>query len=226
MRKFFRISALTALALGVTALTAEAQRAKQVGVVAGVDFTTFSGCTYDGTAADCWISDNTTSKTGFVGGLFVGIPVGGGNTWIEPEVLYISKGAKYDNVSFTGTETLDYISIPVLFRWNSQPDGGFFFLVGPTINFNISCSDSGTYDDGEGGTGSYDEKCSDFDGLKANTTVGGMVGIGYAKGHIGIEGRWMNDWGHALSYTDPTTDEKTTFDIRNTGWTIMLRLTK
>ncbi len=223
MRKFFRVSALAALALGVTAMTAEAQREKQVGAVVGVDFTTFSGCSYsDNTADNCFISDNTTSKTGFVGGIFVGLPVGGGNTWIEPEVLYISKGAKYDNVDFTGTETLDYISVPVLFRWNSQPDGGFFFLVGPVINFNVSCSDSGT--DNETNE-TYDEKCSDYEGISANTTVGGMVGLGYAKGHIGIEGRWMNDWGHAISYTD-VDGNKQSFDIRNTGWTIMARLTK
>lgn len=220
MRKLFRISTLAALALCATALTAQAQRAKQMGLVAGVDFTTLNGCT-DGT--DCFISDGSSSKTGFVGGLFVGIPVGSGNTWIEPEVLYISKGDKYDNVDFTGTETLDYISVPVLFRWNSQPDGGFFFLIGPVVNFNIACSDSGT--DNETNQ-SYDDKCSDFDGLKANTTVGGMVGLGYSKGRIGIEGRWMNDWGDALTYTDPITDEKTSLDARNTGWTIMLRLTK
>jgi hypothetical protein len=222
MLKLFRISALAALALGATALTAQAQRAKQVGLVAGVDFTDFSGCTYDGTNT-CFISEGTTTKTGFVGGLFVGIPVGGGNTWIEPELLYISKGAKYDNVDFTGTETLDYISVPILFRWNSQPDGGFFFLIGPTVNFNISCSDSGT--DNETGD-SYDDKCSDVDGLTANTTIGGMVGIGFSKGRLGIEGRWMNDWGQALAYKDPTTGVEPDLDIRNTGWTIMARFTK
>ncbi len=222
MRKLFRISVLVALALSVTALMAEAQRAKQVGIVAGVDFTDFSGCTYDGTNT-CFISEGTTSKTGFVGGLFVGLPVGGGNTWIEPELLYISKGAKYDNATYTGTETLDYITIPILFRWNSQPDGGFFFLVGPTVNFNISCSDSGTYNPTDE---SYDEKCSDIPGLNVNTTIGGMAGLGYAKGRFGIEGRWMNDWGDAVSFTDPDTDTDVDLDVRNTGWTIMLRFTK
>ena len=226
MLKLFRISALAALALGATALTAQAQRAKQVGLVAGVDFTNITGCDYtDGTDA-CYNSPNTTSKTGFVGGLFVGIPVGGGNTWIEPELLYISKGAKYDNPGGTGTETVDYISVPVLFRWNSQPEGGFFFLIGPVINFNISCSDSGDYTVG-GTTTSYDDKCSDAEDpeLKANTTVGGMVGIGFSKGRLGIEGRWMNDWGHTLTATATNGDE-TSLDLRNTGWTIMLRLTK
>jgi hypothetical protein len=222
MHRFFRISALAVLALGATALTADAQRAKQVGIVAGVDFTTLNGC--DAGDENCWISEGTTTRTGFVGGLFVGIPVGGGNTWIEPELLYISKGAKYDNEFYTGTESFDYISVPILFRWNSQPTGGFFFLVGPVVNFNISCNDSGTYNP----TGdTYDEDpCSDIEGLSANTTVGGMLGIGYAKGHLGIEGRWMNDWGNAVSYTDPDTDEEITIDGRNTGWTIMVRLTK
>ena len=43
--------------------------------------------------------------------------------------------------------------------------------------------------------------------------------------HIGIEGRWMNDWGHALTATATNGDE-TSLDIRNTGWTIMLRFSK
>ena len=221
MRKLFCAAAAAALVVGVAVQPAQAQRAKQVGIVAGVDFTKFSGCTYTDGTDNCFISDGSSSKTGFVGGLFVGVPVGSGNTWIEPEVLYISKGDKYDNAIYTGTESVDYISVPVLFRWNSQPDGGFFFLIGPVVNFNISCSDSGTYNP----TGdTYDDKCSDVD-ISPNTTIGGMVGAGFSKGHLGIEGRWMNDWGHVASYTDTNGDSQS-FDLRNTGWTIMARLTK
>ena len=161
MRKFFRISALAALALRVTALTAQAQRAKQFGIVAGAAFTDFSGCISEGTMTAA-TSPGTTSKTGFVGGLFVGLPVGGGNTWIEPELLYIGKGASTTTSSTPAAETLDYITMPILFRWNSQPDGGFFVLVGPTVNFNISCSDSGTDNLADE---SYDEKCGEY-GLK------------------------------------------------------------
>jgi hypothetical protein len=221
MRKLFSVAALAVIVLGAVVQPAQAQRAKQLGLVAGVDFTTINGCS--ATDNNCFISEGSSSKTGFVGGLFVGIPVGGGNTWIEPELLYIQKGDKYDNSVYTGTESFDYISIPVLFRWNSQPTGGFFFLIGPVVNFNVSCSDSGTYNP----TGdTYDDKCSDIPGVTANTTIGGMVGIGYAKGHLGIEGRWMNDWGNVISYKDPTTDQDVTIDGRNQGWTIMARLTK
>ena len=53
-----------------------------------------------------------------------------------------------------------------------------------------------------------------------------MAGLGYAKGRFGIEGRWMNDWGDAVSFTDPDTDTDVDLDVRNTGWTIMLRFTK
>jgi len=222
MHRFFRISALAALALGVTALTAQAQRAKTFGVVAGVDFSTLTGCT-DANDPTCDLSDGISSKTGFMGGFFVGIPIGAGGWTLEPELLYAQKGAKYDNIDFTGTQSLDYISIPVLIRWNAKPEGGFYVFGGPQLSFNVRCNDSGT--DNETNT-TYDEDCSTFPGISANTVFSSTLGVGFGKGRVALEGRYDYDWGNAIKYTEPTTGTVTSFDIRNSVWALMLRFTK
>mgnify|MGYP003557664224 CR=1 FL=1 len=72
MRKLFRISTLAALVLGAAVVTAQAQE-KQFGLLAGANFATINGSD---------ISDGTGTRTGFAGGIFFAIPVGGGN-WDE-----------------------------------------------------------------------------------------------------------------------------------------------
>jgi hypothetical protein len=213
MRKFFRISALAALALGVTALTAEAQ--KTIGLVAGVGLSTMSGD---------FSSDGNSTRTGFTGGIVVGIPVGSGNIQIEPGLLYSSKGEKYDNTDYTGTFAMDYIEVPVLFKWSSKPAGaGVYLMGGPAINFNVSCSDSGTdnFDDS-----SYDEKCSDYPEVNVPTVISGVVGIGYSTGRVGIEGRYDFDLGDAISVDYTEGSVSSSVGAKNKVIQILVRLTK
>lgn len=215
MFKVHRMLGLAGLALGVSVLTAEAQNAKQVGLVAGVAMSTQSGD---------FSSEGNGTRTGFVGGLVVGIPVGGGNMAIEPGVLYSMKGETYDNTDFDGTFAMDYIEVPILFKWSSKPAGaGIYLLGGPAINFNISCSDSGTdkFDDS-----SYDEKCSDYDEVKTNTVISGVVGIGYSTGRIGIEGRYDFDLGNAIELTYDDGSGDTSIGAKNNVIQIMVRVTK
>jgi hypothetical protein len=205
MHKLFRVSALAALALGASALTAQAQGAKTFGLVAGVDFSTLSG-------SDA--SDNK-SKTGFMGGLFVAIPVGA-RMAVEPEVLYSMKGSKFGDGTYDETLTLDYIEIPVLFKYNFNDAGGPYLLAGPAVNFNVTCKDSFTPSGGSESSAS----CSDL-GVKANTTFGGVVGLGFSRGRLGIEGRYDFDFTDAIEL-----DDGTTIDAKNGAWAILLRLTK
>jgi hypothetical protein len=210
MRKFFRISALAALALGVTALTAQAQE-KTFGLVAGVDFANITGNDF---------SDGLSTRTGFMGGFFFGIPAGT-SLVIEPELLYTMKGAKYDNSAFTGSYNIDYFEIPVLVKYNFNPEGGFYIMAGPSISFNVSCKDKGTdnFDDS-----TYDESCKD-QGATPNTVFGGVLGLGFSKGHIGIEGRYDLAFGNALKITDAGGGDDT-IDGKTNAWAILVRLTK
>ena len=198
MRKFLRISALATLALGATALTAQAQSTKSFGLLAGVDFATINGNDFT----------DTGSLTGFVGGLYVGIPAGK-SLVIEPEVLYAGKGAT-DNTSTTGLKLSSaYIEIPVLVRYNFKPEGGLFILAGPAVGFKASCN---LKDD----TDSI--SCSDA-GLDAQTTFGGVVGLGFQKNRFGLEGRYDFDFGDA--FKDPT---GTSLDAKNAVWEVLVRV--
>lgn len=216
MRKLFRISTLAALALGAAAVTAQAQE-KQFGLLLGANFATLNGSDY--------VSPGSGTRTGFVGGLFMAIPIGGGNWFIEPEVLYSMQGDTYDNSSYKGTDALDYIRIPVLVKWVANPGGkGFYAMLGPSVGFNITCNDSG---DIAGGGGSYDEDCSEFN-AKAKTVFSGDIGAGYSFGRFSIEGRYSFDWGDAIEITgtgDPDLDG-TSVDVKNSVISAIVRITK
>ena len=215
MRAFFRISAVATLALAASALTAQAQT-KKMGIVAGANFATINGND---------ISDGVSTRTGFVGGLFVAIPIGSGQWMIEPEALYSMQGAEYDNTDFTGTYKADYIKIPILIKWQANATGkGIFILAGPTIGFNISCNDSGTDNITDA---TYDGSCETEDFIKAKTTFSGDVGLGYSSGRFGIEGRYSWDWGDAFEIAGTGTAlDGTSLDAKNAVWSVMLRFTK
>ena len=177
MRKFFRVSALAALALGATALTAQAQGAKQFGILAGVGFATMSGDDFDGL--------DLSTRTGFVGGFYFALPVAA-RMAIEPEVLYSMKGTQVNDFDISLDN--DYIEIPVLFKYNFNDAGGPYLLAGPAVAFSISCNES---------AGDAEISCED-DGLSTTTTFGGVLGLGFQKNRFGLEGRYDFDFGDAF----------------------------
>ncbi len=212
MPKLFRISAFAALALGATALTAQAQE-KSFGIIGGVTFATLSGSDADGG----YIVDpelgslavNKGSRTGFAAGLFVDIPAGRALVF-EPQALYVGKGVKYTvsdgSTSVDATLALGYIDVPLLLRYNFETSGGVYFLLGPDVGFNISCSVSAS-----GGGQSANSSCAD--GVTNGVTIGGIGGIGFQKGKIGIEGRYEFDFGAAIQDSN----------AKNAVWEILLR---
>lgn len=101
----------------MSAVEARAGRAIEIETKAGCAFAKFTG------EAD---GDEKT-KTGFVGGIAVGIPMGS-TLVLEPQILYAMKGTSYgtvtdptiDGATYYGTFNqmfaLDYIEMPVLVR--------------------------------------------------------------------------------------------------------------
>jgi hypothetical protein len=196
MRTWFRrcstLTGLALLALLLTASPASAQRQADVGFLGGAAFTTLVG-----------LDDSVSvqSSTGFAGGVFVGIPVAK-SLLIEPELLYINKGA-----SLEGSElslNLNYIEIPVLLRYEFQEDGGPFAYVGPYIGFVANCSTSAD-------TLSF--PCAD-DNIETSTDFGGTIGVGFRKEAWGFDIRY--DYG----FTDAIKDEKG----KNSALMILLRV--
>lgn len=206
--------ALVALALATTATVARAQ-GKAAGLIAGVNFASLNGND---------VADGASARTGFIGGLFVNLPVGAPGVSIEPELLYSMQGTTYDNAVRTGTLAVDYIKIPVLFKWSSNPGGkGVYLLGGPSIGFNVSCKNSGTAK----ATGSnYDGTCEAEDNLKAGTTFSADVGIGYTTGRFGIEGRYSFDWGEAFEITGTMYQDGRALDEKNSVVSILLRASR
>jgi hypothetical protein len=172
-------------------------QAKTIGLIGGVDFATLTG--NDVT--------NTTSVAGLMGGVFLGVMV---SPWVElePEVLYSEKGS-----SFSDTDTtlaLDYIEVPILVKVHLQQEGGLYLVAGPAVNFNVGCTASAA-----GTTG-----CSTL-GLSPNLTFGGVLGLGYSRGHLGFEGRYDFDFSDALAL-----DQFTNLDAKNRVWAILVRVSR
>ena len=209
MPRFLRVLTGAALALAATALTAQAQ-AKQMGLVLGANFATINSDV---------LEDGLGTRTGIVGGLFVAFPIGGGNWFVEPEVLYSMQGATYDNALLNGTYAVEYVRIPVLVKYVMNPGGkGFYLMLGPSVGFNVSCNDSGDTALGA----SYDGSCEDEIEIEAKTVFSGDIGAGYSFGRFGIEGRYGWDWGDAFEVAG----DGTSLDAKNSVISAVVRITK
>jgi len=215
---------LTALALAVMtgAAPAHAQSVMHVGVIGGIDFATFTGSNAAGGSfldpgTGQTFSADKGSSIGFVGGLFVDIPAGK-SLIFEPALLYAGKGATYaatltDPVlgTFSGDVSfnLDYIMIPVLLRYNFQPAGGPYALLGPAVSFKVDCTLTGDKD-----FAGADASCA-RGGIEATTTTfGGIIGLGFQRGALGAEARYDFDFTDAFSNFS---------GLKNAAWEIMLR---
>jgi len=175
LAKLYRVSTLAALTLLAVSATASAQSTIKVGALAGVSLSNFTG-TDDSVSA--------SGKTGFAGGLYVGFPMGKSFV-IEPEVLYVNKGAKNNTASPTQTLSLNYIEIPVLARYNFKPEGGAFLLLGPSVGFSTNCKLT---------IGAAAADCAGL-GYDVQTTFAGVVGLGFQRNRFGLEGRYDMDFG-------------------------------
>lgn len=224
MRNVHRTSMLATLALGALAVTAQAQaKPKTFGIVAGVDFASFNG-----SDADLAPDFDKHSLTGFAGGFYVTIPVGT-SVVIEPEALYVGKGSKYSLTSGTGGSgnlnwNLSYIEIPVLVRYNFQASGGPYFLAGPDVAFNLSCTLSGTGDVETALSELGVSDCVDIGavlggaGTDANSvTFGGVLGLGFQRDKFGLEARYEFDFSNAFKEADFQSN------VKNAVWEIFLR---
>src|SRR5687767_11668573 len=99
------------------------------------------------------------SRTGFAVGAFLQAPLGPSLT-LEPHVLYSQQGTKFDDGgSASATIKLDYIHIPVLFKYSfpmpSSPASPFV-VAGPYLGIKAGCKVK-FEDDGSSISGDCDE---------------------------------------------------------------------
>ncbi len=214
MRALTRFASIMSVVAVLAVGNLPAQSNIGLGVVAGIDFATFTGS--DANLSILGLDKG--SLTGFLGGVFVTVPLGS-SVVLEPEAVYVGKGTNYaineSGVSGDITFDLEYIEVPVLLRYNFQSDGGPYALAGAAVGFNISCTVSGS---GDAALPSTD--CVDLGTVAGvpfdatSVTFGGVVGLGYQRGKVGVEGRYEFDFSDAY---------KDAGSIKNAAWEILLR---
>lgn len=136
------------ITLSAVALVASAATANAAGMYGGIK----AGANF----ANASDFDNSSMRTGFQGGLFVGKDVSP-QFGFRVEGLWVQKGVKYDDTFDPGTgpvtvevtNKLDYIEFPILFVYNlsNSETMGFNIFAGPTLGFNIGANAS--VDDGD-----------------------------------------------------------------------------
>ena len=95
------------------------------GVKAGLNVSKLTGSGYD------W-------RAGLNAGLLAHIHVTPAFS-LQPEVLYSSQGAKYNNGNQEVTRKLNYVNVPVLLQYNF--DNGFRLQGGPQLGFLLAAKD-------------------------------------------------------------------------------------
>ena len=129
-----KLLVISILALGLVFATSPANAQMNIGVKGGVSFakTAVSGG---------GISVSSSTTTGFLGGVYTSFELGSG-LMVQPEVLYVQKGAENNNPIGGGTRTtsLDYIEIPVLAKYGFSTGGSFtpYVAAGPYLAFNMN----------------------------------------------------------------------------------------
>jgi len=138
------------------------------------------------------VNENTTNgaKAGFVGGLFVELPIVTGFS-IQPEVLFSQKGYKSEG-NFLGTAyeyklTSNFIDVPLLAKF--KPSENFGIVIGPQFSFLTSTKTNFTVKNA-GFEATNDE---DNDNLRKNI-LGGVVGIEAGAGPVVFDLRYNLDF--------------------------------
>lgn len=85
------------------------------------------------------LDDFLDSRSGFIGGAFLTYGLSR-QFALQPEILYVSKGAEKDLFFVSPYWTNDYLEIPLLLKLNLAPDGPVHpnLFVGPAVSFLLS----------------------------------------------------------------------------------------
>jgi hypothetical protein len=110
---------------------------------------------------------------------------------IQPEFLYLQKGASATEEDVDITFAVDFVEIPVLLRIDVPTDGSIapYFLIGPAIGFKTGCEIRG-----EGGGMEVTLDCDEADAAIKSVDFGGVAGAGLSiaagSGNIHIGARY------------------------------------
>lgn len=145
------------LALATLASQTAVAQGGHIGVIGGATFSTLNGL------------KSVDQRTGAMGGLSLVLPMGG-SVSLQPEALFVTKGAKGPvSTSSNGVE-IKYAEVPVLLRF-SPSDASILVphvYVGPYFGLQIDCKVQGS-----------NGSCDDLPGISTKTVdLGGIAGAG------------------------------------------------
>jgi hypothetical protein len=129
------------------------------------------------------------SKTGFGGGLFFMYQFSKMFA-IQPEAYYIMKGATYSEGGAKLTISLDYIEVPLLFKFLIPVEGSNIrpsIFAGPSVGFNMTAKSKFEY---EGESEEYDFK-DDTKSTEFSIAFGGGIGFMVGKNELGVDVRYI-----------------------------------
>jgi len=172
------VSRIVILGGGMSLLLSAVSSARAVhgGVKGGVAFSNLSNLRE---ALDAPSDVDINTRVGVVVGPFVSFDVSELFA-IQPELLFVTKGATAADESGELRATLNYIDVPILARIRPARMHPFYVLLGPSVNFNVSAK----AEEANGATNEEDIK----DDVK-NAEVGPVFGAGVGLRNFRVEGR-------------------------------------
>lgn len=194
MKKFIVITA-TMFAFGFAGAPQAAAQQNMVGVKGGFIAAEVTGD----------FADDFSSRTGFGFGGFLQVMVGP-NFSIQPEALYLAKGASEDDAEVR----LNYLQIPVLVQYHLPTPGvSPRVFAGPSLAFEVSCDIE---------DGSFSASCED-EGVDTKSADFGLVfgaGVDIPAGGVVVtlDGRY--DMG--VTNIGEDADELGDVEIKNRAW--------
>jgi hypothetical protein len=176
MKRFVAVISMAVL----VAFAAQANAGKMYGgIKAGANFATMSDV------------DDSSMKTGFQGGVFVGTHIND-EFGFRVEGLWVQKGVKADEDFGPGigvvevTTSLDYIEFPLLFVYDlaAGESVGINLFAGPTLGFNIGA-------DAEADGGDSVDIKDDIESFEFGAAIGAGLAKTMASGKaIGLDVRY------------------------------------
>jgi hypothetical protein len=133
--------------------------------------------------------ESLDSKTGFAGGLFFTYQFS--NMFaIQPEAYYTMKGATYSEGGGELTISLDYIEVPLLFKFLIPIEGSNIkpsIFAGPSIGFNMTAKSKVEF----GGETQENDFKDETKSTEFSLAFGGGVGFPVGNGELGVDIRYV-----------------------------------
>lgn len=186
------------LFLGLSIAASSLVFSQQFGIKGGMNVSSISDDGYD----------DTKSKVGYYGGIFVNIPASESFS-IQPEVIYNNLGSEVKNLAtIPGTTynynrklNLNYLTVPVMFQYKATPQ--FYLEAGPEFGFLVSAKSTTTTNNSSSTT---ELKKDDFN----NFNLGMGLGLGFdITKNVGVNARYVAGFSDVTKpSSDPSTDAK------------------